>query len=265
MSSSISSLSSVFSLSLKNLTINGNLFDPPEDKTRGGNCWIKSGDEKLDALWLKGADEKPVFLYSHGKSGSLATCETDICREINRRGYGVLGYDYAGYGASTGKPSEAQVYLDVEAAYNFLAKRKRIPASRIIILGYSLGSGPSCYICTKHKTKALVLSGAIASMLRVAASWINVERPLSLPFDKFENVKRLKDAKCPVLIFSGTNDDLATPQQAEELFKAISGKKRMVKLKGKDHSDMAAIFEQNKFYKEVESFLRFNSLSTPLI
>jgi len=35
-------------------------------------------------------------------------------------GFSVLGYDYSGYGTSSGEPSEAVVYHDIDAAYDYL-------------------------------------------------------------------------------------------------------------------------------------------------
>ncbi len=55
------------------------------------------------------------ILYFHGNGGNLSVW-APILAGIHRRGYAVHAFDYRGYGASTGRPSEQGLYRDVEAA-----------------------------------------------------------------------------------------------------------------------------------------------------
>ena len=56
-------------------------------------------------------------------------------------GLNILIIDYRGYGKSRGQPSEAGIYKDAVAAYDYLLTRQDIDRSRIIGYGESLGSG----------------------------------------------------------------------------------------------------------------------------
>jgi fermentation-respiration switch protein FrsA (DUF1100 family) len=51
----------------------------------------------------------------------------------------IISYDYSGYGASQGKASERNMYADIEATYNSMKQRYRIPESKIILYGQSIG------------------------------------------------------------------------------------------------------------------------------
>ena len=45
----------------------------------------------------------------------------------------VFAWDYAGYGASTGTPREANLYRGIEAAWCTLRQRFGVPAKRIVL------------------------------------------------------------------------------------------------------------------------------------
>ena len=53
----------------------------------------------------------------------------------NNRQINVLAFEYTGYGSSTGQPSEADTYADIEAAYELACKHVKDPAKEIILYG----------------------------------------------------------------------------------------------------------------------------------
>lgn len=54
--------------------------------------------------------------------------------------YHVLAIDYRGFGRSTGSPTEKGLILDAATAINWAMDVAGIPASRIVLLGHSLGT-----------------------------------------------------------------------------------------------------------------------------
>lgn len=60
-----------------------------------------------------------------------------------------MGYDYSGYGASTGKPSEYDTYADIEAAYECLQTDYGVGQEDLILYGQSVGSGPTLHLASK--------------------------------------------------------------------------------------------------------------------
>src|SRR6185503_8570209 len=96
----------------------------------------------------------PVLLWSHGNAGNVSM-RADLLVILASRGLGVLAYDYRGYGASAGRPSEAGLYLDAEAAYDSLVA-DGIAAERIVCFGESLGGGVSIELARRRRCAALV-------------------------------------------------------------------------------------------------------------
>ena len=61
-----------------------------------------------------------------------------------------VAFDYRGFGRSSGKPSERGVYLDAEAAFEWLRSRD-FGATNIVVLGESLGGGVVCELATRKQ------------------------------------------------------------------------------------------------------------------
>ena len=222
------------------------LFPTTPPTQPAGNCQLSSNGETLDALWLEGKEGMPVVLFSHGNYQRITDIPT-FCKQFQMHGYGIFTYDYAGYGASTGKASSRQSCHDIEAAYDFLVKEKNVKPEDIVAIGYSVGSGPSCHLVANHPVKALVLCAPFASAVHVVL-------PFSLPGDKFLNYKLLAKCTTPTLIFHGEKDSIIPVRNSKLLYKKAQGRKRLVLRPEADHNDLFYCLGDD-FWKEMADFL----------
>ena len=210
-----------------------------------GNVTLTSGTAELDAFFHRGEPGKPVILYSHGNGETLDSVIPLLERFI-RRGYTVMAYDYAGYGNSTGYPNEAQLYSDVEAALKYLTGKQNFPVGNITVMGFSLGSGPSCYIAEKYPVKAVVIVSGFASAAQVLL-------PFPVPFDQFPNAERLSRCRVPLLIFHGKNDKVVPPRNGNKLFASSVSPLRKIHYENAGHNDI--FFRTIAFFSKLEDFL----------
>lgn len=104
--------------------------------------------------------EKPVVLYFHGNGGALRNRVARF-HALIADGNGLIALSYRGYGGSTGRPTEAGLIADAEAAYAFAAKH--YPAERIVLWGESLGSGVAVALGAGHRVGRIVLEGSFTS------------------------------------------------------------------------------------------------------
>lgn len=206
------------------------LFPRPHPGARTGNLTLQAGEAELDAYWQPGRPDKPVVLYSHGNGETLATIR-GLLAGFAGRGYGVLAYDYAGYGGSTGKAGEEQAYRDIEAAYRYLREDQGITPDRILAVGFSVGGGPSCYLAEKYPLRGLVLCAPFASAVRVVL-------PFSIPCDRFPNVDRLSRRVMPLLLFHGTADRIVPYRNGVLLAEKARGPVRFITAEEADHNDL---------------------------
>lgn len=147
----------------------------------------------------------------------------------------VMCYEYSGYGLSTGTPSEAGCNADIQAAFNHLVKHHKISATRIILLGRSIGCGPTVHLAAQlgRQLAGVILVGAAASCLRVAC-W----GKRSCRGDMFASVDRIGDIEVPVLLVHGTSDAVVPFRHSVELARRARFPLKPLWVRGAHHNDL---------------------------
>jgi fermentation-respiration switch protein FrsA (DUF1100 family) len=85
------------------------------------DVWLKAADgTKLHAWWIPNKDAKYTFLAFHGNASNIAN-RASAYEFLHSTPANVLALEYRGYGHSEGKPSEAGMYLDSQAADQYLS------------------------------------------------------------------------------------------------------------------------------------------------
>lgn len=196
---------------------------------------VPLGDSTLAGLVFRAdSDSDSGFwvLHFHGNADSaFAPWQVRHCEALRESGFNVMEIDYRGFGRTPGKPSEAGMDEDAEAAYQALL-RLGVAADRIILLGHSLGSGPAVRLATRHDAAALVLFGAFTSIPDAAA-----ERYPYLPVRlavgvQFNSLGRMRDVHMPVVIAHSRADTLIPYSHALRLFAAANEPKRLLTFDG---------------------------------
>lgn len=185
----------------------------------------------ITAWYFPNENARYTILHSHGNGedmGDLRGIYLSLCTA----GFNVLAYDYHGYGTSGGRPSEANAYLAIDAAYAYLTEELQVSPERIIVLGRSVGGGPSVDLATRQPVAALVLESAFVSAFRTA-----IRLPL-LPWDKFENLKKLPAVRCPILVVHGESDWIVPAWHGHRLYAAAPGTKQCLWVPQAGHNDL---------------------------
>ncbi|KAB8290560.1 hypothetical protein EYC80_010985 [Monilinia laxa] len=96
--------------------------------------------------------------------------------------------DYRGFGRSTGFPTEEGLITDGIAAVNWATKVAKVPSSRIVVLGQSLGTAVACGVIESFAIQGIEFAGVVlvagftdvSSLLTSysIAGWIPVLSPL---------------------------------------------------------------------------------------
>lgn len=161
-------------------------------------------DMRIDAYHIKTEDKREVavivvqpslflpdlvFIHSHPNHpdlGYMVDTYLDMCYNLS---IAVIGYDYAGYGQSEGKPSERNQVLEIQAVYEFAVKELQVPWNHIILYGQSIGSGPSVALASdsNYLIGGLIIHSGFMSGLRVIDPYMR-ETPEE---DLFPNIERM--------------------------------------------------------------------------
>ena len=192
----------------------------------------------LNALFFQSdANTNGAILYFHGNRGTLSRWG-HMHRPFTRLGYDVLIIDYRGYGKSGGEPTESGLYMDAEAALQWL--KQHHPVDNTIAYGRSLGSGVAAYLATQHSFKALILETPYDLLTNVIQHKVLLPVPKQILRHHFPNKEYLPKAKCPVHIFAGSKDRLIPLKLSEQLIPALQSPDDFKIIQGAGHRNLAA-------------------------
>jgi len=162
--------------------------------------------EKIIVWHLPAKPGHPVVLYFHG-NGDFLTGLVDRFRGITSDGTGLVALSYRGYAGSSGRPSEQGLLSDAGAAYAFASAR--YGADRIVVWGFSLGSGVGVALAADQRVSKLVLEAPYTSITEVAAAafpFLPVRWLIRDQFRSDQRVARGQHLRAPALSPSGLLD-----------------------------------------------------------
>lgn len=196
---------------------------------------------KLHGWYLSAPAEdgpRPVVLFLHGNAGNVSYW-ADVYRDLVSIGADVFAVDYRGFGRSEGRPDEAGVYRDAAAAWAWLTETRGTPADRIVVYGFSLGGGVSTWLATERAPAGLILQSTFTSIPDMAAKVFFPARWFVRT--RMDNLSRIPNIECPVLVIHGTADELVPYKLGRRLYEAARPGTRFHEVPGGRHNET---FEQ---------------------
>jgi len=178
-----------------------------------------------------------VILYSHGNAEDLGQRlpYLDLMAQICASD--VFAYEYCGYGFSEGETSEENCLLAIDAAYEHLTEEKGFDPRRIVVMGRSIGTGPSVDLAMRHpEVRGVVLQSPMESCGRAVlgenASWLGYR------IDLFKNYEKIGKVQSPVLVMHGNDDEVVPVDQGVAIFEACQKPVEPLWLDDCGHNDM---------------------------
>jgi fermentation-respiration switch protein FrsA (DUF1100 family) len=210
---------------------------PPADVglLQAEEVMLQSADGERVSVWhVPPREDKPVVIYFQGNGGGL-NLRAERFKKLTSDGTGLVALNYRGYGGSSGKPSEAGIILDANAAYDFAASR--YGAQRIVLWGESLGTGVAVALAAAKPVARIILESPYTSIADIAASvyWFVPVRLLLA--DSFRSDQRIANVTVPVLVVHGERDTIIRIGFAERLYELIQGPKQFIRLPDAGHND----------------------------
>jgi hypothetical protein len=225
------------------------IFQPPPSGYRDEASVLKltsANGSRISAMYFSNGNAKFTLLFSHGNAEDIGY-DIQFLEAIRDAGFAVFAYDYQGYGTSEGKPSEKHLYEDSEAAYHYLINDLHVPPGRIIAWGRSLGAAAAVDLATRQPVAGLIMESAFTSAFRVLT-----RLPL-LPFDKFPNLAKIRDVRCPVLVIHGRRDGIISFYHGTKLFAAANEPKLSYWVDNAGHNNLALV-AGSQYFEELQKF-----------
>ncbi len=218
---------------------------------------VRNVTHKIPAFFLLRRGAKLTLLYSHGNAEDLGLMYRRMKDMARVLGCNILAYDYTGYGMSQPpcEPSERMCYRNIDAAYNYLVRVMKIPPSKIILYGRSLGSGPSCYLAKRTSDEGQSVAGMILHSPFLSIYRIVLDVKSGYVGDMFQSYKRAKHIKCPVLMIHGEADQVVPFWHSDELLRSFQPQYRADPffVKGLGHNNIE-VRKRQEYVKKVLNF-----------
>lgn len=171
-----------------------------------------------------------VILYLGGRGGNRSY-HLERIKGFHQLGFHVLMVDYRGYGDSDDyRPSEASVYQDSQAAWQYLIQTRNIPPAQILIYGESLGGAIALDLAVRQpEAGGLILQSTFTSMRAMAARipWSRFLPVETLLTEHFNSLAKIRSLQVPLLILHGTADNVVPYQMGQALYQAAPAPKQL--------------------------------------
>lgn len=224
------------------------------------DVFIKTEDNVTINAWLvKSSTQRGTIIFCHGNAGNIGDRLEKILL-FHQMGLNVLIIDYRGYGKSEGRPSEAGIYKDAVASYDYLLARDDIDHSRIIGYGESLGGAVIIDLGTKRNMAALIIDSSFTSAADMAKT-IYPFIPSFLLGTKLDSVSKARTITIPKLFIHSRADEIVPFRLGERLYQAAVKPKEFLERPGGGGHNDTPVDAQEKMAREIIAFLRRHNVS----
>ena len=176
---------------------------------------LQSGNHEINVWYIKAPNAKGTVLFCHGNAGNLAH-RVDTAKTWVELGYNILLYDYAGYGKSSGSPSEKSFYHNIQTCYDWLIKNGTAK-EEIIAHGRSLGGASASYIAVKEQLPVLILESTFTSVPDMAHHRFPWLPTALLCRNDFDTAERLKEYRGRLKIMHSPGDEIIPYEMAVQM------------------------------------------------
>jgi hypothetical protein len=192
--------------------------------------------ERLRVWHLPRGDARAQVVYFHGNGGNLSLW-ADVLVALWREGFDVVGFDYRGYGVSTGRPTEQGLYRDVDAVVQYVQSQARNARTPLIYWGRSLGTPMAAYAATRSAPDGVVLEAGFPSARDVLRDSPLLWALSFLSTYRFATADWMQKVQAPALVLHGDRDSIIPYHLGTRLYESLPGPKTFVTIAGGDHND----------------------------
>ncbi|MEY4659864.1 MAG: hypothetical protein RJB36_1630 [Bacteroidota bacterium] len=210
-------------------------------------------------------NQDTVILYCHGNKDHMDFywCREKLCANIGGLGrYGVLMFDYPGFGLSEGLATENNMYASTSSAISWL-KDHGLTNDRFVMFGFSLGSAPVCEVAGHTsdyplQPSKIILEAPFASAEIMIQDAALLSMPGSFLVDlKIDNATEIKKVHVPLLWIHGMDDSfLSMISHGKLVYDHKPGVKESVLVPGGEHETTPFVMGYQAYIDRLASFIQ---------
>jgi pimeloyl-ACP methyl ester carboxylesterase len=203
---------------------------------------------RINGLHFHAKKPLGLILYFHGNSRSIKGW-AKYAKDFYRYDYDVVLVDYRGFGKSTGKRSEKDMFNDMQFVYDTLAKT--YPQHHLIIYGRSLGSGFATKLAADNSPRYLILDAPFYSFKKAIERFLPI-LPVRLILRFHLRTDRwITNVKCHTYILHGTSDWLIPISNSEKLQALNPRMITLIRIHGGRHNNLPFFPEYHNFIRDI--------------
>lgn len=204
---------------------------------------VRFGDAgRLHGWFVPAArSEGRTLLWFHGNAGNIGDRVGWLLAFHRVLPVNLFIFDYSGYGASGGRPSERRLYADARDALAYLRGRPDVDAGRIVYFGKSLGGAVAVELTVEAPPHRLIVQSSFTSVADVARfhyRWAPIDWLLGT---QYRTIDRIGAIRAPVLVVHGDADEIVPVEQGQRLYAAAPEPKELLIVPGARHNDLIAV------------------------
>lgn len=218
-------------------------------------AWFNSLDgTKLHSWWITNENASYTFLAFHGNAGNISD-RAWVYKFLSEVPANVFAVEYRGYGKSEGVPSESGLYLDAQAAFDYLVTTKRLPPEKTISFGQSLGTAVAAHLGARRNVGGVILEAPFPSAAQVVRQkmWFFPGLPL-LVLKQLDTERQLRGVSAPILIVHCTQDPVIPFQLGKAVYEQAREPKFFLPIDSYCHEE-ASIVAPSLYQARIRQFL----------
>lgn len=205
------------------------------------DIWLVTHDGvKINAFYHSNPASHQVILCFHGNAENIGYGFEHL-GEMFALGTNLLAVDYRGYGKSEGKPEEAGVYLDADAAYDYLTQKRNFRPQDIIVYGHSLGGAVAVNLASRRPCAGLIVESSFTSARDMARRMFSIPLIAYVVKSRFDSEELIRKVHAPILIVHGARDETVPYEMGEQLYQAAPEPKKFYRVEGAGHNDVMEV------------------------
>ena len=205
---------------------------------------------RLHGWFVPALRPRATLLFFHGNGGNISH-RIDSLQVFHELGLSVFIVSYRGYGRSEGRPGEAGIRRDADAAWRYLREDQGVAASRLVIFGRSLGAAVAAELAERYTPGAVILESPFTSAGDLGAEvypWLPVRRLIR---HEFEVLGRVAAIDAPILVVHSRDDEIVPFEHGRRIADAAGAP--LLELRG-GHND-AFLRSRTAYLQGLRSFL----------
>ncbi|MDD2561901.1 MAG: alpha/beta fold hydrolase [Eubacteriales bacterium] len=216
--------------------------------------------ESYNGWFLKdSAEQAGVVLYFGGNGEESAGRVQAMSQPSSRQmlsGYHFLMLDYPGTARSPGERSEESMMRMARAAWDYAVAREDVNKDRIVLAGWSLGTGTAVRLAGEQQPAGLILFAPYFSGSALTNSFLEslLDTTVKIPLpirNPYRSDHHAKGVQSPTLVVAARDDGLVPYEQSQRLA-ALFPSAQLVTLESGGHG---AMWQDQSSLSAVQVFL----------